>query len=91
MCLHVWKDIAGKYYAHGPEELVLREFAADRKLHVCSAVECFDMTAQDVDWKVSDKKLAATLKDHSAMAMMRDSLVKLCGDRKLEDFYWKGI
>jgi hypothetical protein len=61
------------------------------KVHVCKATEMFDLTTQDVDMKLPNKKKAATLKDHSAMAMMRDSLVQVFGGKKMADFYWKEL
>jgi hypothetical protein len=66
-CSEVWKDVAIKYDAKVPDELkddglMSNSMTIDRKVHICKAVEMFDLTAQDVDMKLQHKKKAAKLK-----------------------------
>ncbi|KAF2653049.1 hypothetical protein K491DRAFT_22262 [Lophiostoma macrostomum CBS 122681] len=94
MCLEIWKAITIKYCAPGG---IPKEFRSHTFLHhaneeyITSGITLHRLTAIDVDKRMQHKDMAAKLKKHSSLRMMRDAIVGVCGDQKLEEFLWKGV
>ncbi|KAF2864957.1 hypothetical protein BDV95DRAFT_587908 [Massariosphaeria phaeospora] len=93
-CLDVWKGITRRYCAPGgvPAELEYLSFLhTNHDGHAASGMNLHQLTAEDVDNRMRNKKKAASLPNHSGLIMMRDVILSVFKGKTVEDFLWKEV